>query len=74
MRLSTAPILLGLGMPVVISSDLVGVLGLGSPLYDLFCAAIAFNWSLKHFKAMTLHSVNYSGVTEGVKLMLRKQL
>jgi len=44
-----------------------GLIGYESNLYDLYIAAISYNWSLKHFKLTILHSIHYSGVTEGMK-------
>jgi adenosine deaminase len=71
-RLSIAPILLGLGFPVTINSDLSGAMGLEDTTYDLFMAAISYNWSLKHFKLMLLHSINHSCTTEGRQKLLLK--
>ena len=66
-RLSMAPILLGLGYPVTINSDLCGVIGYQDSLLDLMISALSFNWSLKHIKLTILYSINYAVTTEGLK-------
>ena len=72
-RLSVAPILLGLGFPVSLSSDWCGLLGFEEPIYDLFLAAVSYNWSLKHFKLAVLHSITYSRTTQGLQKQMLAQ-
>lgn len=66
-RLSVAPILLGLGFPVSLSADWCGLLGFEDPIYELFLAAVSYNWSLKHFKLAVLHSITYARTTQGLQ-------
>ena len=68
LRLSNAPILLGLGIPVSINSDDPGVFGYEDSTVDYFCASVSFNWTLKHLKLIAIHSINHSICTEGTKL------
>lgn len=60
LRLSTAPILLGLGYPVSISPDDPGKFGYEDCTVDFFASAVSFNWTLKHFKLVAIHSINHS--------------
>jgi len=72
LRLSTAPILLGLGIPVSISPDDPGKFGYEDTTVDYFCAGVSFNWTLKHFKLIAIHSINYSICSEGNKIRMMK--
>jgi hypothetical protein len=69
-RVSTAPILLGLGYAVSISPDDPGKFGYEDTTVDFYASAVAFNWSLKHFKLTGYHSINHAIVTEGERLKL----
>jgi adenosine deaminase len=69
-RLSTAPLLLGLGYAVSISPDDPGKFGYEDTTVDYFVSAVSFNWSFKHLKLIAYHSINHSICTEGVKLEL----
>jgi len=68
LRLSNAPILLGLGIAVSINPDDPGKFGYEDSTVDYFCAAVSFNWTLKHLKLIAIHSINHSICTEGTKL------
>ena len=68
LRLSNAPILLGLGIPVSISPDVPGTFGYEDSTVDFFCAAVSFNWTLKHLKLIAIHSINHSLCSEGMKI------
>ena len=72
LRLSTAPILLGLGIPVSINPDDPGKFGYEDSTVDFFCAGVSFNWTLKHFKLSAVHSINHSICSEGTKLRLHR--
>ena len=72
LRLSTAPILLGLGIPVSISPDDPGKFGYEDSTVDFFCSGVSFNWTLKHFKLTALHSINHSICSEGNKVRMHK--
>ena len=71
--MSIAPILLGLGIPVSISSEASGLFGYEDTTVDYFCAAVAFNWTLKHFKLIALHSINHSLCSEGRKIVMLRE-
>jgi adenosine deaminase len=70
LRLSSAPILLGLGYPVSISPDDPGKFGYEDTTVDFFASAVSFNWTLKHLKLVAIHSINHSICTEGARLKL----
>lgn len=70
LRLSTAPILLGLGYPVSISPDDPGKFGYEDCTVDFFASAVSFNWTLKHLKLVGIHSINHAVCTEGARLKL----
>lgn len=72
LRLSNAPILLGLGIPVSINPDDPGNFGYEDSTVDFFCAAVSFNWTLKHLKLVAVHSINHSICSEGTKLRTQK--
>lgn len=72
LRLGTAPILLGLGYPVSISPDDPGKFGYEDSTVDFFCAAVSYNWTLKHIKLTCVHSINHAICTEGVRIKLIK--
>ena len=72
LRLSTAPILLGLGYPVSISPDDPGKFGYEDCTVDFFASAVSFNWTLKHLKLVAVHSINHSICTSGQRLKLHK--
>jgi len=72
LRLGNAPILLGLGYAVSLSPDDPGKFGYEDSTVDFFCAAVSYNWTLKHFKLTCIHSINHSICTEGVRLKLLK--
>ena len=72
LRLSTAPILLGLGIPVSINPDDPGKFGYEDSTVDYFCSGVSFNWTLKHFKLIAIHSINHSICSQGVKSRTRK--
>ncbi len=69
-RMSPAPILLGLGYPVSISSDDPGKFGYEDTTVDYYAAAICFNWTLKHLKLVAIHSINHAIVTEGQRIKI----
>ena len=64
-RMSTAPLLLGMGYSVSISSDDPGKFGYEDTTVDYFLSAISFNWTLKHLKLVAYHSINHAIVSEG---------
>lgn len=72
LRLSTAPILLGLGVPVSINPDDPGTFGYEDSTVDYFCAGVSFNWTLKHLKLIAIHSINHAICSEGVKIKAHK--
>jgi adenosine deaminase CECR1 len=72
LRLSTAPILLGLGVPVSINSDDPGKFGYEDSTVDYFCASVSFNWTLKHLKLVALHSINHAICAEGLKSKMHR--
>ncbi|CAM6002623.1 unnamed protein product [Sphagnum balticum] len=67
LRLSTAPLLLGLGYPVSLSPDDPGKFGYTDSTVDFFVAAVSFNWTLKHLKLIAYHSINHAVCTEGIR-------
>ncbi len=69
-RMSSAPILLGLGYAVSISSDDPGKFGYEDTTVDYFAAAVCFNWTLKHLKLVAYHSINHAIVTEGERVKI----
>lgn len=69
-RLSTAPLLLGMGYSVSISSDDPGKFGYEDTTVDYFASAVSFNWSFKHLKLIAYHSINHAIVNEGARLNL----
>lgn len=69
-RMSTAPLLLGLGYSVSISSDDPGKFGYEDTTVDYFASAVSFNWSLRHLKLIAYHSINHAIVTEGAKIKI----
>ena len=73
LRLSTAPILLGLGIPVSINPDDPGKFGYEDSTVDFFCSGVSFNWTLKHFKLIAIHSINHSICNEGVKIRMHRE-
>ena len=70
LRMSTAPLLLGLGYAVSISSDDPGKFGYEDTTVDYFACAVSFNWSLRHLKLIAYHSINHAIVTEGKRLQI----
>jgi adenosine deaminase len=72
LRLSNAPILLGLGYPVSISPDDPGKFGYEDTTVDYFASAVSFNWTLKHLKLVAIHSINHAICTEGTRLKLER--
>lgn len=62
-RLSVSAILLGLAVPVSISSDFGGLLGIESVCSDLLMAVVSYNWTLKHLKLIFLHSIEHAAST-----------
>lgn len=52
--------LLGLGYPVSISPDDPGKFGLLDTTEDYFVAVMAYNWSLRHLKLVSYHSINHA--------------
>ena len=70
LRLASAPVLLGLGYPVSISPDDPGKFGYEDTTVDFFCAAVSYNWTLKHLKLTIIHSINHAICTEGVRINL----
>jgi len=63
-RESSAPILLGLGIPVSISPDDPGKFGVEDTTFDYFLALMSYNWTLKHLKLIAYHSINHAICTE----------
>jgi len=72
LRLSTAPILLGLGYAVSISPDDPGKFGYEDTTVDYFASAVSFNWTLKHLKLVAIYSINHAICTEGTRLKLER--
>ena len=72
LRLSSAPVLLGLGYPVTINPDDPGKFGYEDTTVDYFCTAVSYNWTLKHLKLLAVHSINHAICTEGVRIKLLK--
>ncbi len=70
LRMSTAPLLLGLGYAVSISSDDPGKFGYEDTTVDYFASAVSFNWTLRHLKLIAYHSINHAIVTEGQRLQI----
>lgn len=68
--MSTAPLLLGLGYAVSISSDDPGKFGYEDTTVDYFASSVSFNWTLRHLKLIAYHSINHAIVTEGEKIKL----
>ncbi len=66
-RLSSCPVLLGLGYPVTINPDDPGKFGLEDNTMDYFVSACSYNWTLKHLKLIGIHSINHSVCTEQVR-------
>jgi len=62
-RTSTAPLLLGMGYAVSISSDDPGKFGYEDTTPDYFTSAVSFNWTLRHFKLIAYHAINHAIVT-----------
>ena len=73
LRMSTAPLLLGLGYAVSISSDDPGKFGYEDATVDYFVSAVSFNWTLKHLKLVAIHSINHAIVNEGPRLRILEQ-
>jgi adenosine deaminase len=73
LRLSNAPILLGLGIPVTINPDDPGKFGYEDSTVDYFCAAVSYNWTLKHLKLIAIHSINYAICAEGLKFRMHER-
>jgi hypothetical protein len=59
-RISTAQLLLGLGVPVTINPDDPGKFGLEDSTMDYFVTFISTNWNLRHLKLIGLHSINHA--------------
>jgi adenosine deaminase len=59
-RLSSAPVLLGLGYPITINPDDPGKFGLEDNTMDYFIAACSYPWGLKHLKLIAIHSINHA--------------
>ena len=51
-----------------INPDDPGKFGYEDSTVDYFCAAVSFNWTLKHLKLVALHSINHAICTEGVRM------
>ncbi len=69
-RMSTAPLLLGLGYAVSISSDDPGKFGYEDTTVDYYASAVSFNWNLRHLKLIAYHSINHAIVTEGQRIQI----
>jgi hypothetical protein len=69
-RLSSAPVLLGLGYPISINPDDPGKFGLEDNTMDYFIAACSYPWGLKHLKLIAIHSVNHAICTEEIRASL----
>ena len=63
-RLGTAPLLLGLGIPVTINPDDPAKFGYEDNTMDYFVTLISSNWTLKHLKLIAIHSINHSICSE----------
>lgn len=72
LRLSTAPTLLGLGVPVTINPDDPGKFGYEDSTVDYFCAAVSYNWTLKHLKLIGIHSINHAICSEGQRMKVHR--
>ena len=70
LREASAHILLGLGYPISINPDDPGKFGYCDTTLDYFAIAVAYNWSLRHFKLIAYHSINHSVCEESVKIKL----
>ena len=68
--MSPAPLLLGLGYAVSISSDDPGKFGYQDTTVDYFAAVVSFNWTLRHLKLIAYHSINHAIVSEGEKIKI----
>ena len=66
-RLSSAPVLLGLGYPITINPDDPGKFGLEDNTMDYFIAACSYPWGLKHLKLIAIHSINHAICTEEIR-------
>lgn len=69
-RMSTAPLLLGLGYAVSISPDDPGKFGYEDTTVDMYYSAVSFNWTLKHFKLIGFHAINHAIVTGGERIKM----
>lgn len=69
-RMSTAPLLLGLGYAVSISPDDPGKFGYEDTTVDYFASVVSFNWNLRHLKLIAYHSINHAIVTEGQRIKI----
>lgn len=68
--MSPAPLLLGLGYAVSISSDDPGKFGYEDTTVDYFAAVVSFNWSLRHLKLIAYHSIYHAIVSEGERMKI----
>ena len=59
-RLSSAPVLLGLGYAVTINPDDPGKFGLEDNTMDYMVSSLSFKWTLKHLKLIAIHSINHA--------------
>jgi adenosine deaminase len=68
--MSTAPLLLGMGYSVSISSDDPGKFGYEDTTVDYYASVVSFNWNLRHLKLIAYHSINHAIVTEGERIKI----
>jgi adenosine deaminase len=59
-RLSSAPVLLGLGYPITINPDDPGKFGQEDNTMDYFVATCSYPWKLRHLKLIAIHSINHA--------------
>ena len=66
-RKNHAPTLLGLGVPISINSDDPGKFNCEDSTFDFWLSIVSFDWTLKHLKLITIHSINHAVCEEEVK-------
>ncbi len=63
-RITSAPVLMGLGHPFTINPDDPGKFGYEDTTVDYFSSIISFNWSLRELKLLAIHSINHAICSE----------
>ena len=59
-RFDATAFIFSVGVPISISPDDPGKFGYEDTTCDIFLAAVSYNWRLRHFKVIGLHSITYS--------------